>query len=91
MVTPEVLCGHHPYVMVQSDILVVNAIIEGVRPAQPEEAARLGFTEGLWRAVEQCWLGDRSARPDVEDILPFLNDATIYWDTRKFHSSWQRS
>ena len=63
------------------DILVVNAIIEGVRPEKPEGAARLGFTENLWRILEQCWLEDRSARPSVEDILPYLNDATLHWYT----------
>ena len=76
---PQVLCGHHPYVGIELDILVVNAIIEGVRPEKPEGAARLGFTENLWRILEQCWLEDRSARPSVEDILPYLNDATLYW------------
>ena len=85
---PEVLCGHHPYVEIQSGVFVVNAIMEGVRPEKPEGAARLGFTDGLWRVLEQCWLEDRGARPSVEDILPPLNDATIHWLNRKFHSSW---
>jgi hypothetical protein len=84
---PEILCGHHPFVEIQSDVLVVNAIMEGVRPVKPEGAARLGFTEDLWRTLEQCWLEDRSVRPGVEEILRSLNDATIQWDTRKFHSS----
>ena len=78
---PQVLCGHHPYVEIELDILVVNAIIEGVRPEKPEGAASLGFTENLWRILEQCWVEDRSARPSVEDILPYLNDATLHWYT----------
>jgi hypothetical protein len=53
----------------------MNAILNGVRPEKPEGAARLGFTEELWGVLERCWLKDRSARPSVEEILPYLNDA----------------
>ncbi|KAF9642387.1 kinase-like protein [Thelephora ganbajun] len=79
MVIYEVLCGHHPYVKTQLDILVVNAIMEGVRPEKPEGATRLGFTEKLWRILESCWLEDRNARPSVDDILHCLNDAAAHW------------
>ncbi|KAF9649119.1 hypothetical protein BDM02DRAFT_3186537 [Thelephora ganbajun] len=84
MVIYEVLCGHHPYVEIQSDILVVNAIMEGVRPEKPVGATHLGFTEKLWRILESCWLEDRSARPSVEDILFCLSDVVMYWYTREF-------
>ncbi|KAF9649111.1 kinase-like protein [Thelephora ganbajun] len=79
MVIYEVLCGHHPYVEIQSDFLVVNTIMEGVRPEKPVGATRLGFTEGLWRILESCWLEDRSERPSVKNILPCLNDAAAHW------------
>ena len=80
----QVLCGHHPYVETQSDILVVNAIMEGVRPRKPEEAACLGFSDDLWKIVEKSWLEDHNARPSVEDILSCLNDAAVVWYTRDF-------
>ena len=73
------MCGHHPYLEFQSDILAVNAIVEGIRPKKPEEAKRLGFSDELWRMVELCWLEDRNARPVVEDILSCLNDAATVW------------
>ena len=76
------LCGHHPYVEVQSDIMVVIQIMEGVRPMKPEEAKRLGFSDELWRTIELCWLEDRDARPIVQDILSSLKDATAFWDMR---------
>ena len=75
----QVLCGHRPYVEMQSDALVINAIVERVRPGKPEGATRLGFTQELWRTVELCWLEDRSARPGVEVILSCLKDATVFW------------
>ena len=62
--------------------MVVNEIMEGVRPRKPEGAKHLGFSDELWRTVELCWLQDRNARPDVEEILRCLNDAEVFWDTR---------
>ena len=76
------LCGHHPYVELQSDILAVNAIMEGVRPMKPVGAKQLGFSDELWRTVELCWLEDRNARPGVENILSCLNDAAASWYVR---------
>jgi len=79
---PQVLCGHHPYVEIQSDILVMNAIMEEGRPKKPQRAARLGFNNELWNIIELCWLEDRNARPGIEDILSCLNDATAFWYKR---------
>ena len=62
-----------------SDILVIDAIVVGARPEKPERAAQLGFTNDLWKILERCWLENRSARPSVEEILPYLNDATSHW------------
>ena len=78
------LCGHHPYLEFQSDILAVYAIVEGDRPKKPEEARRLGFSNELWEIVELCWLEDRNARPGVGDILSCLNDAAAFWYMREF-------
>ena len=30
--------------------------------------------------LERCWEGDRSKRPGVDEILPYLNDAAAHWD-----------
>ena len=64
--------------------MVVNEIMEGVRPMKPEDAKRLGFSNELWRTVELCWLEDRNARPGVEDVLSSLNEATAFWYMRDF-------
>ena len=79
----QVLCEHRPYVEIESDILVINAITEGDRPKKPDGATRLGFNDELWRIIELCWLEDRNARPRIEDILSCLNDATAFWYMRE--------
>ena len=63
--------------------MVMLAVTAGVRPAKPENATHLGFTELLWDAVKRCWLEDRSERPGVEDILSCLNGAPPSWLTRR--------
>jgi len=63
----------------ERDILVVKAIVEGIRPKKPEGVTRLGFSDELWRTVELCWLQDRNARPGTEEILSGLNDAAAFW------------
>jgi len=64
--------------------MAVNAIMEGVRPRKPQDAKQLGFSDELWSIVEQCWLEDRDARPEVESILSYLNDAATFWYMREF-------
>jgi hypothetical protein len=64
--------------------MVVNEIMDGVRPKEPEGAKRLGFSNELWGTVELCWQEDRDARPVVEDILSSLTDAAAFWYMRDF-------
>jgi len=78
----QVLCGHQPFFEIQSDVLVMNAIVGGDRPKKPERAMHLGFSDELWRVVERCWLEDRGARPDVEEILRCLNGSSLSWSLR---------
>jgi len=78
------LCGHHPYLEIPSDILVVNAVMEGVRPIKPEGAKQLGFSDELWKTVKLCWLEARDERPGVGDIVSCLNDAAAFWYMREF-------
>ena len=55
----------------------------GGRPQKPEAAEHLGFTMGLWKIIQRCWLPDASERPDVKEVLFQLNDAAWYWDRKR--------
>ena len=79
----QVLCGHVPYYNLVREAVVMGAIVEGDRPKKPKNASRLGFTEELWKTIEQCWLEDRNARPSVETIRSRLNDAAPFWCARE--------
>ena len=64
-------------------MMVIYAITQGVRPKRPDNAAALGFTDGLWWIVGCCWLEDREMRPDVKAVLSRLTDAAWAWDMRR--------
>ena len=78
----QVLSGNSPYWEITNQELVVYAIMEGYRPKKPDAARSLGFTNELWKTLQQCWLTDTSARPDVRTILSHLNHATWSWERR---------
>ena len=60
---------------------MIYAIMEGDQPRKPEGVEDLGFTKGLWRIVERCWLIDASERADVvtamgvNSLLGFQGDS----------------
>lgn len=79
----QVLCGKIPYWENRNQMMLMASILDGERPRKPEDAESLGFTDGLWSIVEECWLTDASARPDLKAVLSRLNHATWSWETRK--------
>ena len=62
---------------------VALEVLNGTRPAKPEDAASLGFTSELWEIVEQCWLADRNERPTLSAVLSCLTDAAPSWTDRR--------
>ena len=79
----QVLCGKVPYWEISNEIAVMRAITDGGRPQKPEAMENLGFTNQLWGLIEQCWLVDASARPDVRAMLSHLSRAAWSWDRRR--------
>ena len=78
----QVLCGYPPF-RVSTNEGVIMDVMEGGRPRKPESVGSLGFTDELWRIVEQCWSTDIEARPDVRDVLSSLTHAARSWEGRE--------
>lgn len=74
----QVLSGQVPYSGL-SVYVAMTSILKGERPRKPRSAANLGFTDGLWKVMERCWIADRDARPDVGAVLSQLNHAAWTW------------
>lgn len=71
----QVLSGNSPLWDIMGVERLVYAIREGYRPRKPERARSLGFTDELWNILQQCWLAEASARPNVKEILSHLHRA----------------
>ena len=72
----QVLCGTVPFGDMDRSVTIVVEIMKGTRPAKPEDAGNLGFTNGLWEIVERCWLADRNGRPTLRAVLSSLGEAS---------------
>ena len=78
----QVLCGKAPFDDLPNPAMIVVEITRGTRPKKPEDAARFGFTDGLWAILERCWSADKEARPELGTILSCLSDAGLSSEDR---------
>ena len=79
----QVLCGAIPFYNLRWPHHVMKEIMNGGRPAKPENATSVGFTGVLWKIVERCWLADTDARPTLEAVLSCLREAASSWGDRQ--------
>jgi len=70
MVIYETISGHPPFHQ-HADLTVFVKVLAGEQPLQGK-----GFTEGLWKMLEQCWVSQPDDRPSIEAILWCLEPGT---------------
>ena len=66
MVIYETISGHLPFHK-HTDLTVFVKVLEGKRPPRA-----VGFTDSLWEMLKLCWMPQSNARPNIEDILQYL-------------------
>ena len=66
MVIYETISGKPPF-HEDTDLAVFLKVMRGVRPSRED-----GFTDSLWKTMEQCWAFQPNDRPSVEDVLRCL-------------------
>ena len=49
-------------------------IINGERPARPQEAQELGLVDSVWDMTLSCWQKDPSNRPTAAGVVEFLRE-----------------
>ena len=54
-------------------------VVEGLRPAKPENATSIGFSDLLWGFIERCWDGNINLRPKVAEVATHLGEAAANW------------
>lgn len=73
MVVYEVMTGVRPFSVEGARMEeLIFLVTEGRRPAKPEDLQAVGFGNGLWDLVENCWNQDRTRRPKTEDVHTHL-------------------
>ena len=76
MVVYEIVTGVRPFGLENfGGAEIMLAVLDGMRPARPENAEAIGFGEGVWDLVERCWNEDRTQRPGSGDVRQRLTVA----------------
>ena len=73
MVIYEVLTGFDPFYDQRfGTFQLVCNVVGGARPTKPDNAEEIGFGNGTWDLVKECWRERSTKRPTVERVLAHL-------------------
>ena len=74
MVVYEIVTGVRPFGIenLRAEVAMWDAT-DGRRPMKPVNAGDIGFGQGVWELVEECWSGDRTRRPTAGDVRRHLS------------------
>lgn len=75
----QVLTGEIPFRTVRHTELGWS-VVHGNRPARPENAQSIGFTDSLWAFVQRCWDRDMGSRPTVADVVTQIYEEARNWN-----------
>lgn len=76
----KVFTGLYPFHESRLDAQVINKVMTGKRPLQPDYARPLGLTDEVWQIMERCWREDRRKRPRISSALQDLKRAFYFKD-----------
>jgi len=68
MVIYEVLSGQKPFAS-WKDFIVMQRVLEGMRPSRPQGDGGRFFTDGIWDVVGCCWRHQPSDRISAKAAL----------------------
>ena len=72
MVVYEVLSGRPPFHRFQN-LVVMQRVVEGLRPERPRGEEGVWFTDELWGVVERCRTPGPDNRPSIDTVLERLD------------------
>lgn len=73
------LTGRSPFARRGKTELACKIVLENERPQRPRDSEKLGFTHKVWEIVQTCWEKNPSARPSVDVVSAYLNQAAETW------------
>ena len=73
LVIYEVLTGSQPFHERRWwEHEAVYHVVTGLRPQKPANAEQIGFGDGTWELVEECWTEESTKRPTIDRVLEHL-------------------
>ena len=78
MVIYEVLSLRMPFYQ-NHNLAIPGKVVQGDRPARPEGADGMWFTDDSWRVLERCWAPEPQHRPSIKDVLRCLEEGSRSW------------
>ena len=54
-------------------------ISSGLRPEKPKDAEAIGMSDSLWELIQRCWIGDKTRRPQIQEVVAGVGDAATNW------------
>ena len=76
MVVYEVLSLCMPFYQYQNRD-IPSKVVQGDRPARPEGADGVWFTDKVWEVLERCWVPEPQNRPSTKDVLRCLEKGSM--------------
>lgn len=89
MTFQQVLTGEQPFRDIRPRELAF-CVPSGVRPAKPENAESIGFSEFFWELAQKCWDGEVVRRPQIQEVVEGIDRAATNWFTNMPPSNVQR-
>jgi len=83
---PKVFTGGHSFGELAAPVITSN-IINGGRPARPQEAQGLGLTNSVWEMVVRCWDQDPVLRPTMTEVVRLAREWRVFsfYPWNKYH------
>ena len=79
MVIYEVLTGSQPFHEKRwMEYETTCHVMSGARPTKPADAEQIGFGDGTWQLVQECWSGESAKRPTIDRVLTHLTRVAAY-------------
>ena len=79
MVIYEVLTGSQPFQEERwREYEIAHHVMNGVRPTKPANVEQVGFVDGIWELVQECWSEESTERPTIDQVLTHLACVAVY-------------
>jgi len=73
----KVFTGRHPFGGLTTPV-ITSRIMDGGRPARPQEARELGLTDSVWDMTVRCWHQDPVQRPTMTEVVGLVRRWPVF-------------